>query len=316
MGKLEENMKVKIGIIGLGNIAQSTYLPLLSAYEKVEIVGAFSPNVEESRRICRQYRIPYFTTMESLVEQVDAVFVHSATVAHYEVVKYILNQSKHVYVDKPLVETIQEAEELLQLAEANGVKLMIGFNRRFAPAYQKLKEQLTHRDYQYLKIEKHRMGLTNQNCFDIILDDYIHLIDTICWLVGEELEISDVNLQQTAAGQLQFVSVIYQGKESKTAYLQTISHRNAGTDLESITLIRDNQYMTVNNFFEVTTITDGITAIQPPALLRKTDYYRRGFSNIVDEFIMAILENRSIQEFTVNGVYAQKIVEQLKKYIK
>lgn len=307
--------KLKVGIIGLGNIAQSTYLPLLSVNEHVEIIGAFSPSVEKAKRLCAQYRITFYDEIASLIDAVDAVFVHSSTSTHYQIVKQALEKNKHVYVDKPLAETVEQAETLISLAKQKDLKLLVGFNRRFAPEYLKLKANVLQQDFQYLRVEKHRMGLSKQPIFDILLDDYIHLVDTVCWLANEALEIAHVNLQKTAQDELQFISVHYQGKQTKKKYLETISHRNAGTDLERISIIADNNYVITADFLTTTTIQNGITTTSAMRSLRQTDYHRRGFTGIVDEFVQAILENRTLKNSAIDGAYAQKLIEQLKAYI-
>lgn len=119
-------MKKRIGIIGLGDIAQKVYLPLLSQHDDVEIVGILSRSLSTVERIQERYRIPSGTTQlqELLDLQLDAVFVHSPTETHYEIVRACLLKGIPVYVDKPLSYEWEQSLELTSLAESKGLLLL------------------------------------------------------------------------------------------------------------------------------------------------------------------------------------------------
>lgn len=134
--------KIRIGIAGLGGIAQKAYLPVLTRTDNWVLSGGFSPNQEKARQVCDAYRFPLFPTLRALAEQCDAVFVHSSTESHFQVVSELLNAGRHVYVDKPLAGTYEQSEALVGLAEKKQRALMVGFNRRFSPFYQQLREQI------------------------------------------------------------------------------------------------------------------------------------------------------------------------------
>lgn len=147
-------MTLRIGIIGLGAIAQKVYLPLLGAAARWHLVGAFSPNQSRARALCDSYRIPCFARIDEFAQQCDALFVHSSTESHFAVVSDLLKRGRHVYVDKPLAATLEQAEALLALASRQQRILMVGFNRRFAPLYRRLKQDMQH--VASLRMDKHR----------------------------------------------------------------------------------------------------------------------------------------------------------------
>ncbi|HBQ78782.1 MAG TPA: virulence factor MviM, partial [Erwinia persicina] len=130
---------LKVGIVGLGGIAQKAWLPVLTCTDGWQIAGAFSPNQEKARPICDSYRIPLLATLDDLAAASDAVFVHSSTASHYAIVDRLLRAGVDVCVDKPLAATLSEAERLVELADRRGRKLMVAFNRRFGPRYQQLR---------------------------------------------------------------------------------------------------------------------------------------------------------------------------------
>lgn len=111
--------KIRIGIAGLGGIAQKAYLPVLTRTDNWVLSGGFSPNQEKARQVCDAYRFPLFPSLHELAEQCDAVFVHSSTESHFQVVSELLNAGCHVYVDKPLAASYEQSEALVSLAEKN-----------------------------------------------------------------------------------------------------------------------------------------------------------------------------------------------------
>ena len=98
-------MTLRIGMVGLGGIAQKAWLPVLSAATDWTLAGAFSPNQAKARPVCDSYRMPYFGSLNELAAACDAVFVHSSTATHYEVVRALLLAGKDVCVDKPWLKT-------------------------------------------------------------------------------------------------------------------------------------------------------------------------------------------------------------------
>lgn len=134
--------KLRIGVVGLGGIAQKAWLPVLAAASDWTLQGAWSPTRAKALPICESWRIPYADSLSSLAASCDAVFVHSSTASHFDVVSTLLNAGVHVCVDKPLAENLRDAERLVELAARKKLTLMVGFNRRFAPLYGELKTQL------------------------------------------------------------------------------------------------------------------------------------------------------------------------------
>lgn len=107
---------------------------MLGAADDWTLQAAWSPGKEKALRICETWRIPYADSLEQLAAQCDAVFVHTSTASHYEVVSRLLNAGVHVCVDKPLADKLSDAEALVELAARRHLTLMVGFNRRFAPS--------------------------------------------------------------------------------------------------------------------------------------------------------------------------------------
>lgn len=306
-------MKKKVGIIGLGKIAQSTYLPILSVDTEVEIVGAFARTASTRAQICSQYRIPEFADVTALIAAADILFVHTATPSHYQLVKEILQQGKHVYVDKPLTLDYQEALELEQLALAQNVQLFVGFNRRYAPSLIALKEQMLP-EFDYLRIEKHWHGSHNFTNFELAIDMFIHLVDTACFLADEKLTLGHVDVQNDAdTGQLKFISVTFNSTKTNKPYIQAISHSMSHVGYEQVTVLQREQAIVVSELTEIITKTAG-KETKEVLFARKPDYFRRGFNGAIATFFKQIEAGVPVAE-TVPGSYAQYLIEGLQPYL-
>jgi virulence factor len=167
-------MKKRIGIIGLGDIAQKVYLPILSKHEQVEIVGLLSRSEATVQKQASIYRIDnaYTELSELFKQEPQAVFVHTPTESHAGIVKQCLQQGIDVYVDKPLSYEIRESIEMIETAEQYGRLLAVGFNRRFAPRYVEAKSWLEEAGgFNTCVVQKHRTKLQKHSAKLTLYDD-------------------------------------------------------------------------------------------------------------------------------------------------
>ncbi|BES64363.1 Gfo/Idh/MocA family oxidoreductase [Gottschalkiaceae bacterium SANA] len=218
---------MKIGVIGLGNIAEKAYLPLLSSFPDHEFIPC-TRNKERLDLIQSKYhfkngRLKYTDLVE--IDQVDAVFIHAATNAHASIIRYFLESNIHVYVDKPISESILESRELCTLAKEKHLVLMVGFNRRFAPHIQ----PLTKIDGDLVVIQKNRQTLT-LGLRELIYDDFIHIVDTLLYLLKEQ-PITTTSTVKMNGHKLQHVSLMIQTK-NKTGL--AIMNRQSGANEERL----------------------------------------------------------------------------------
>ncbi|MFF8475972.1 Gfo/Idh/MocA family protein [Streptomyces sp. NPDC015414] len=172
---------MKVGCIGLGDIAQKAYLPVLGTLPGVELhlqtrTAATLTRVADSLRLPDAQR---HTTLDSLLAaRPDAAFVHAPTAVHPGIVTRLLEAGVPTYVDKPLAYELAESERLVALAERRNVSLSVGFNRRHAPAYA----QCLDHPRELILMQKNRIGLPEEPR-SLILDDFIHVVDTLRFLV-------------------------------------------------------------------------------------------------------------------------------------
>ncbi|MGO4636490.1 Gfo/Idh/MocA family protein [Streptomyces sp. 2RAF24] len=181
---------MKVGCIGLGDIAQKAYLPVLSTLPGVELhVQTRTPATLE--RVADSYHLPAarrHTDLDSLLSAgLDAAFVHASTAVHAEIATRLLDAGVPTYVDKPLAYEYADSERLVELAEKQAVSLAVGFNRRFAPGYA----QCVEHPRELILLQKNRIGLP-EDPRTFVLDDFIHVVDTLRFLVPGEIDHVDV----------------------------------------------------------------------------------------------------------------------------
>ncbi|MFI6085485.1 Gfo/Idh/MocA family protein [Streptomyces sp. NPDC051217] len=181
---------MKVGCIGLGDIARKAYLPVLTTLPGIELhlhtrTPATLARVGDTHHIPGERR---HADLDSLLAQgLDAAFVHAPTSAHAEIVTRLLEAGVPTFVDKPLAYELKDSERLVALAEERGTSLAVGFNRRFAPAYAQCLEHP--RDL--ILMQKNRIGLP-EDARVLVLDDFIHVVDTLRFLLPGPVEHVDV----------------------------------------------------------------------------------------------------------------------------
>ncbi|NUS23855.1 MAG: Gfo/Idh/MocA family oxidoreductase [Streptomyces sp.] len=171
---------MKVGCIGLGDIAQKAYLPVLGGLPGVELhlqtrTPATLARVADGLRLPETQRHRDLDAL--LTVGLDAAFVHAPTAVHPEIVTRLLEAGVPTYVDKPLAYELADSERLVALAEERGVSLAVGFNRRFAPGYT----QCADHPRELILMQKNRIGLPEEPR-SMILDDFIHVVDTLRFL--------------------------------------------------------------------------------------------------------------------------------------
>ncbi|UNO38706.1 Gfo/Idh/MocA family oxidoreductase [Streptomyces sp. MST-110588] len=181
---------MKVGCIGLGDIARKAYLPVLGAQPGVQLhLQTRTPATLE--RVADAYHLPAaqrHADLDSLLAAgLDAAFVHAPTSVHPEIVTRLIEAGVPTYVDKPIAYDFADSERIVGLAEERGVSLAVGFNRRHAPGYASC---LDHpRDL--ILMQKNRTGLP-EDPRTLVLDDFIHVVDTLRFLVPGDIEHIDV----------------------------------------------------------------------------------------------------------------------------
>ncbi|MFE2720834.1 Gfo/Idh/MocA family protein [Kitasatospora sp. NPDC059327] len=275
-----------VGVIGLGDIAQKAYLPVLTALPGLDLRlmtrdRAKLDRLGETHRIAPEHR---FTDLDALIDSgIRAAFVHAATDQHVPIVEQLLTAGVDVYVDKPLDYTLDGARRLVELADRTGRSLMVGFNRRYAPGYVQAKE----RPRDLIVLQKNREGLPEAPR-PMIFDDFIHVVDVLRFLVPGEIEHVDVR-SRVRDGLVEHVVLTLAG-EGFTAL--GIMNRVSGSTEEVLQVSGGDSKREVHNLADV------VDHRGQPTVRRRGDWVpvarQRGIEQVVLTFLDAVRTGKAI----------------------
>jgi predicted dehydrogenase len=176
---------LKIGIFGAGHLGKF-HISNWQEIEHIEIVGFHDSNSETALEVEKKFGIKHFENIDELIDLIDAADIITPTQYHYSICENLLRKSKHVFVEKPMVNNMEEANEILKLVRESGTKFQVGHVERFNPALLALKG----RSLNPMFIEVHRLAQFNPRGTEVsvILDLMIHDIDIILHLVKSDIK--------------------------------------------------------------------------------------------------------------------------------
>ncbi|MFT7345511.1 MAG: putative dehydrogenase, partial [Lentimonas sp.] len=177
---------LKVGVLGAGHLGKIHIRLLLGLKDKFEFVGFYDPNPENAAKVAEEYKIKAFSDMNELIEEVDCLDIVTPTLSHYVCASKAIKASKHVFIEKPVTETLEEARSLISLSREAGVKVQVGHVERFNPAFR---EAIAHLGSPMF-IETHRLAQFNPRGTDVpvVLDLMIHDIDIILSVVKSNVK--------------------------------------------------------------------------------------------------------------------------------
>ncbi len=182
--------RLKVGVVGTGHLG-SLHVKMFSQMDSVYLVGVYDLDSTRARNVASEGGTKAFSKLSDLLSEVQAIGIATSTKAHHEVAMHALERGIHTFIEKPITETINQAKELVKLADSKKLKLQVGHIERFNPAILAL-EQFK---LQPLFIESHRLAQFNPRGSDVavVLDLMIHDIDLILSLVHSPVVRIDAN---------------------------------------------------------------------------------------------------------------------------
>jgi predicted dehydrogenase len=187
---------LKIGVLGAGHLGK-IHIRILLEHNDFALVGFYDPNKENAAIISAEFNLKAFDTIEELLSNVDAIDIVTPTLSHYECAVKAIRQRKHVFIEKPITNTVGEAKKLINLSEEAQITVQVGHVERFNPAFTATKPFIKNPMF----IETHRLAQFNPRGTDVsvILDLMIHDLDII-------LSIVDSNVKRISASGVAVVS--------------------------------------------------------------------------------------------------------------
>ena len=172
--------KLKVGVLGAGHLGK-IHLRLLNQSERYELVGFYDPNQEQAQKVVAEFGYTYFDSIDKRIEAVEVVDIVTPTLSHYECAMKAIAAKRHIFIEKPITSTVEEAEEIYRLLETNHLKGQVGHVERFNPAFLAAKSSIENPMF----IEVHRLAEFNPRGTDVsvVLDLMIHDIDVLLSVV-------------------------------------------------------------------------------------------------------------------------------------
>ena len=176
---------LKVGVLGAGHLGK-IHLRLLNQSDKYELVGFYDAFEANANKVATEFGYKKFDSIADLIAAVDVVDIVTPTMQHFDCAKQVIEAGKHLFIEKPISNTVEEAEEIIALATKHNVKGQVGHVERFNPAFTAVKDQIKNPMF----IETHRLAEFNPRGTDVpvVLDLMIHDIDAILSVVKSKVK--------------------------------------------------------------------------------------------------------------------------------
>jgi len=175
---------LKVGVLGAGHLGK-IHLKLLNLSNKYNLVGFYDPIKENAKKVEKEFGYKSFETVKELIDAVDVVDIVTPTLSHFDCAKEAIEKGKHIFIEKPITKTVEEANILVELSKLHNIKGQVGHVERFNPAFTAVKKSI----HKPMFIEAHRLAEFNPRGTDVpvVLDLMIHDIDIILSVVKSEV---------------------------------------------------------------------------------------------------------------------------------
>jgi len=183
--------RIRVGVIGTGMMGQR-HCRVYSAQRRAQLAGVFDAAQALGRQVARQYEARFYETVDDLLEQVDAVSIVTPTPSHFDLALRAIERGIHVLVEKPITETVEQAEALTRAAEAGraadggGLVVQVGHIERFNPTYIELKNVLDSLTPLAVSLRRLSPYEGSRTDVDVVLDLMIHDTHLVLDMMGRE----------------------------------------------------------------------------------------------------------------------------------
>ena len=178
-------MTLKAGVLGAGHLGK-IHLKLLKSSPLYELIGFYDPNEKVAYSVSKEFGYLVFDSIDELLNYIDVLIIVTPTLSHFECAKRAIIAGKHVFIEKPISNTVEEAEKIIRLAQEYNVKGQVGHVERFNPAFATVESEIQNPMF----IESHRLAQFNPRGTDVpvVLDLMIHDLDIILSKVPSKIK--------------------------------------------------------------------------------------------------------------------------------
>ncbi len=303
--------KLKAAVLGVGYLG-TFHAQKLKAHSEVELVGVYDFHRPQAEKVAGDLQVQAFSTAADALHSVDYVHIPASTQAHYELVKLALSAGKHVLVEKPMTATIQQAEEVVELAAKKNLKLAVGHIERFNPSYVELKKMNCH--FKSLQLTRRGPFKPRGSDVSVLHDLMIHDLDLLFWLTGSQIESYSISGSSIVT-------------KTADAAILTVKMKNglqAVIDVSRVAAVGQRGIRGVAQDF-ILSVDSGIHAFEKLTCENKNESQKIETWNLekkdalqleADDFVQSILKNRPPQTTGQDGMMVLSWIEKFEKELK
>ncbi|MGN0032998.1 MAG: Gfo/Idh/MocA family protein [Candidatus Limimorpha sp.] len=181
---------LRIGVLGAGHLGK-IHVNCIKQIDKYELVGFYDQDENTAKKVAADMGVENFSSIDTLIDAVDVVDIVTPTIAHFECASKAIAKGRNVFIEKPIVATVEEANALIELAKHANVKVQVGHVERFNPAFISAQPYIN----DPLFIEAHRLAMFNPRGCDVpvVLDLTVHDIDILLTIVKSPIKSLNAN---------------------------------------------------------------------------------------------------------------------------
>lgn len=176
--------RVKVGIIGVGYLG-TQHARILSYLEEAELKAVADVDFQKAMQIGNRHGVGYYQNYEDMLDEIDAAVVATPTSEHFAISLNLLRRGKPVLVEKPIAETVEQAEQLVAAASSNGLVFQVGHLERFNPAVEAVETMI--REPKFIEVQRLGSFSSRSLDIDVVLDLMIHDLDIIMAIIKDEV---------------------------------------------------------------------------------------------------------------------------------
>ena len=235
------NKPINIGVIGVGHLGIH-HVKHYANIPNVNLLGIYDPDIERSNHVAKKYKTVVYQNLEKLIKDANALSVVTPTPNHFKTAKLCLENKKHVFIEKPITVTLEEANKLIELSKNNSVIIQVGHIERLNPALMALEPYDI--SPKFIEIQRLAPYTVRGTDVPVVLDKMIHDIDILLSLVKSEVSSLEATGMSIITNSLDMAHARIQFKNGATASL--MSSRIAQNDIRKIKLFQKNLYSTID----------------------------------------------------------------------
>ncbi len=232
---------INIGVVGVGHLGIH-HVKHYTTITNVNLLGIYDPDFKRSNYVAKKYKTIAFQSLKKLIENVDALSIVTPTPNHYKTAKLCIENKKHVFIEKPITVTLEEANNLLDLSKNNSIIIQVGHIERLNPALMALEPYCI--NPKFIEIQRLAPYTVRGTDVPVVLDKMIHDIDILLSLVKSEVASLEATGMSIITNSLDMANARIQFKNGTTASL--MSSRIAQDDVRKIKLFQKNLYSTID----------------------------------------------------------------------